>query len=226
MYLDTSYLLIILPALALSLIAQVWVKSAFSKYSKIASRRGISGAEAARVILRANGVNNVQIEGIRGSLSDNYNPSTRVLSLSEPVFDKTSISAIGVAAHEAGHALQHARGYGPLGLRSALVPVAGIGSRFGPYVAIAGVLMGMPALVDVGIILFAAAVVFYVITLPVEFNASGRAVEALRANAILTEDELTGVKRVLSAAAMTYVASTLSAMANLLRLILLRGRRR
>ncbi len=226
MYLDSGYMLVILPALALSLIAQIWVKSAFSKFSKIQSRRGISGAEAARIILRSNGISNVQIEAIPGSLSDHYNPATRVLSLSEPVFGKTSISAIGVAAHEAGHALQHARGYGPLGLRSALVPVAGIGSRFGPYVALAGFVMSMPLLVDAGIVLFSAAVGFYIITLPVEFNASGRAVEAIRSNAILTEEELSGVKRVLSAAAMTYVASTLSAMASLLRLVLLRGRRR
>lgn len=226
MYLDSSYIMIILPAFLLSVIAQIWVKTAFSKYSKIQSRRGISGAEAARIILRANGVSNVGIEAISGSLSDNYNPSNHVLSLSEPVFGKTSLSAIGVAAHEAGHALQHARGYAPLGLRSTLVPIAGIGSSFGPYVAIAGIFFGIPILVDVGIILFSAAVAFYLITLPVEFNASGRAVEALRSNAILTEDELTGVKRVLSAAAMTYVASTLSAIASLLRLILLRGRRR
>lgn len=226
MYLDSSYIMIILPAFLLSVIAQIWVKTAFSKYSKIQSRRGISGAEAARIILHANGVSNVGIEAISGSLSDNYNPSTHVLSLSEPVFGKTSLSAIGVAAHEAGHALQHARGYAPLGLRSTLVPIAGIGSSFGPYVAIAGIFFGIPILVDVGIILFSAAVAFYLITLPVEFNASGRAVEALRSNAILTEDELTGVKRVLSAAAMTYVASTLSAIASLLRLILLRGRRR
>ncbi len=226
MYLDSSYIMIILPAFLLSVIAQIWVKTAFSKYSKIQSRRGISGAEAARIILRANGVSNVGIEAISGSLSDNYNPSTHVLSLSEPVFGKTSLSAIGVAAHEAGHALQHARGYAPLRLRSTLVPIAGIGSSFGPYVAIAGIFFGIPILVDVGIILFSAAVAFYLITLPVEFNASGRAVEALRSNAILTEDELTGVKRVLSAAAMTYVASTLSAIASLLRLILLRGRRR
>lgn len=226
MYLDSSYIMIILPAFLLSVIAQIWVKTAFSKYSEIQSRRGISGAEAARIILRANGVSNVGIEAISGSLSDNYNPSTHVLSLSEPVFGKTSLSAIGVAAHEAGHALQHARGYAPLGLRSTLVPIAGIGSSFGPYVAIAGIFFGIPILVDVGIILFSAAVAFYLITLPVEFNASGRAVEALRSNAILTEDELTGVKRVLSAAAMTYVASTLSAIASLLRLILLRGRRR
>lgn len=226
MYIDSSYMMIILPAFLLSLVAQIWVKSAFSKYSKIESRRGISGAEAAGMILRANGVSNVGIEAISGSLSDNYNPSTRVLSLSEPVYGKTSLAAIGVAAHEAGHALQHARGYAPLGLRSALVPVAGIGSSFGPYVAIAGIFFGLPILVDVGIILFSAAVAFYLITLPVEFNASGRAVEALRSNAILTEDELTGVKRVLSAAAMTYVASTLSAIASLIRLVLLRGRRR
>lgn len=226
MYFDETYLIIILPALALSLIAQIWVKSAFSKFSKMMSRRGISGAEAARAILRANGISNVEIKAIQGKLSDNYNPSTRVLSLSEQVFGSTSVSAIGVAAHEAGHALQHARGYAPLGLRSALVPIAGIGSSFGPYIAVAGFFFGIPQLIDVGIVLFAAAVAFYLVTLPVEFNASGRAIEALRRNAILTEDELAGAKRVLSAAAMTYVASTLSAMASLLRLVLLRGRRR
>ncbi len=225
MYVDQSYIFLIVPALLFSLIAQIMVKSAFSKYSKIESRRKITGAEAAQTILRSQSVTDVTIGAISQSLGDHYNPTDKTLRLSPGVFDKTSIAAIGIAAHEAGHAIQHHTGYGPLTLRSTLVPVASIGSSIGPYMVLAGLVMSFPILIDIGIILFAAAVLFYLVTLPVEFNASGRALQLLKSQAILTEDELTGARKVLTAAALTYVASALAAMASLLRLLLLRRRR-
>ncbi len=226
MYIDDTYILLIIPTAILAIIAQIMVSSSFSKFSKVASRWAISGKDAARIILSASGISDVTIEETPGSLTDHYNPATKTLALSSTVYGKNSLAAIGVAAHEAGHAIQHARGYGPLALRSYLVPAANIGSRIGPYLAIAGLFAGLPMLIDAGIVLFSVAVAFYVITLPVEFNASSRAVQALRSNAILTEDELGGVKRVLSAAAMTYVASALTALASLARLLILRNRRR
>jgi Zn-dependent membrane protease YugP len=177
--------------------------------------------------MKENSINDVAIEPVRGSLSDHYDPGSKVLRLSEPVFDRPSIAAVGVAAHETGHAIQHARGYGPLVLRSTLVPVANIGSSFGPWLAIAGIFFSIPLLLNIGIVLFGGAVLFYLITLPVEFNASARALAILKGNNVLTPEELKGVRRVLSAAAMTYVASALTALMSLLRLILLaRGRRR
>jgi len=223
---DQYYLYLLIPTILFSLIAQVLVKSTFSTYSKKNSRRAITGAEAASVLLRANGITDVTIKPIGGTLTDHYNPGDKTLALSAVVHEKTSISAIGVAAHEAGHAIQHHQGYGPLVLRSTLVPAAQIGSGYGPYLALAGILFSFPLLIDIGIGLFAAAVLFYIITLPVEFNASSRALAQLRAQAILTEDELSGARKVLAAAALTYVASTLSAVLNLLRLILLRRGRR
>lgn len=225
MYFDQYYLMLVVPALILSVIAQIMVKSTFARYSRIKSRRGISGAEAAGIILRSRGLQGLTIRHIGGTLSDHYDPSTKTLSLSDAVYGETSIAAIGVAAHESGHALQHAGSYGPLVLRGTLVPVANIGSAAGPYLAIAGLFFGLPILIDLGILLFSAAVLFYLVTLPVEFNASRRAVEAIGTNAILTEEELVGVKRVLSAAAMTYVASALTAVASLLRLVMLSRRR-
>lgn len=226
MFLDQYYMLLVLPTLLLSIIAQILVKSTFAKQSKINSRRNMSGAETARLLLRTNNITDVKIVPISGTLTDNYNPSDKTLHLSEPVYSKTSIAAIGVAAHETGHAIQHACSYGPLALRSYLVPVANIGSSIGPYVAIAGLFFGLPFLLDLGILLFSGAVLFYLITLPVEFNASGRAIAILRSNGVLSDDELDGVKKVLFAAAMTYVASALTAVASLLRLVLLARDRR
>jgi uncharacterized protein len=221
MFLDGYYLLLVVPTLILSIYAQIKVKSTFSKYSKIANKRGLTGRDAAIMLMRANSIADVSIERTAGSLTDHYDPTAKVLRLSQPVFDATSIAAIGVAAHETGHAIQHAKAYGPLALRSYLVPVANIGSTIGPYVAMAGLFFGMPFLLNVGIVLFSAAVVFYLITLPVEFNASNRALAMLSEKAILSDDELIGARKVLSAAALTYVASALTAMASLLRLILL-----
>jgi Zn-dependent membrane protease YugP len=227
MYFDSYYLALVVPALLLSLFAQFLVSSAFSTYSKARSSRGISGRETAALLLRQNGIQDVRIEETEGSLTDHYDPSSKTLRLSRSVYASPSIAAIGVAAHETGHAIQHARGYGPLVLRSALVPAANLGSSAGPILAVLGIAAANEFLVTLGIILFSAAVLFYFITLPVEFDASRRAVALLKDNAVLSGGELAGVKKVLTAAALTYVASALTAVANLLRLILLsRNRRR
>ncbi len=226
MYFDPYYLIFVVPALILSLYAQVKVNSTFSRYSKIPSRRGVTGAEAARYLLEANGISDVRIEPVAGSLTDHYDPSSKTLRLSAPVYNQTSISAIGVAAHETGHAIQHARGYKPLVLRSTLVPIANIGSGAGPLMAIFGIIFSWGWMINLGLILFGAAVLFYLVTLPVEFNASKRAVTILESSGTLGGEELAGVKKVLSAAAMTYVASAVVAIANFLRLILLSRSRR
>jgi len=231
---DMYYLILVVPTLLLSLWAQFMVKSTFAKYSKVPCSKGITGTDAAALLLRTNNINDVKVEPVGGSLTDHYSPSDKKLRLSEPVYNSTSISAVGVAAHEAGHAIQHATHWSPLGLRSTLVPMANIGSRFGPWLAIIGLAIPAsssysgigPLLLNIGIILFSGAVLFYVITLPVEFNASHRAITVLRANNVLNEKELNGVKKVLTAAALTYVASALTAIASLLRLLLLARRRR
>jgi Zn-dependent membrane protease YugP len=169
----------------------------------------------------------VLFRSVSGSLTDHYDPGAKKLRLSEPVYSQPSIAAVGVAAHETGHAIQHAKGYGPLALRSTLVPAANIGSSLGPWLAIAGFALSMPILLNAGILLFGAAVLFYVVTLPVEFNASSRALALLKSDNVLTQEELSGVRKVLTAAALTYVASALSAIMNLLRLVLIsRNRRR
>ena len=227
MYFDYYYLILVVPTLILSMAAQIMVKSTFSKYSKIRCKRNITGQDAALLLLKSNTVNDVSIEPVRGSLTDHYDPGAKKLRLSEPVLAQPSIAAVGVAAHETGHAIQHAKGYGPLALRSTLVPAANIGSSIGPWLAIAGIFFQMPLLINIGIILFSAAVFFYLVTLPVEFNASSRALAILKSGNVLTEEELAGVKKVLTAAAMTYVASALTAIMSLLRLVLLsRNRRR
>ena len=234
MFFDEYYLILVAPTLLLSLWAQVKVKSTFAKYSKISCSRRITGVDAAALLLRANDIRDVKVEAVRGSLTDHYSPSEKRLRLSEPVYGSSSIAAVGVAAHEAGHAIQHAIRWGPLALRSTLVPVANIGSRFGPILAMIGLFITgsesygvySSLLFNIGILLFGGAVLFYVITLPVEFNASNRAIAILRANNVLNENELEGVKKVLTAAALTYVASALTAIMSLLRLILLSRRRR
>ena len=226
MFIDSYYLILVVPTLILSFFAQIFVKSTFSKYSNIRCARPVTGRDAAAIILKKNGINNVGIEAVRGSLTDHYDPGSKKLRLSVPVFDQMSIAAVGVAAHEAGHAIQHARGYGPLALRSGLVPIANLGSSMGPWIAIAGIFFSFPLLINIGIVLFGGAVVFYVITLPVEFNASARALQILRKEKILSDDELLGVRKVLSAAAMTYVASALTAIMSFLRLILISRNRR
>ncbi|MCL1814273.1 MAG: zinc metallopeptidase [Treponema sp.] len=223
---DEYYLILVVPTILLSLWAQFKVKSTFNKYSQIHSSKRISGAQAAQLLLQANNISNVSIESVGGSLTDHYDPAHHVLRLSQPVYGETSIAAVGVAAHETGHAIQHARGYGPLALRSILVPVANIGSSMGPWIAVAGLAMSFNILLNLGILLFAGAVAFYLITLPVEFNASSRALTILSQNQVLSDEELGGVRKVLSAAAMTYVASALTALMSLIRLVLLSRRRR
>ncbi len=234
---DYTYIMFVMPAVILSLIASYMVKSRFAYYDKVRSSRGITGAQAAELLLRANGITDVRIQHIRGQLSDNYNPSTKVLSLSDSTYASASIAAIGVAAHETGHAIQHNVGYSPLALRSSLVPVANIGSRFGPMLAVAGIILGASAqsvssfqlfqlITNIGLVLFGGAVLFYLITLPVEFNASFRAMTILRQTGTLDSTELIGVRKVLTAAAMTYVASALTAIGSLLRLIVLSNNRR
>jgi Zn-dependent membrane protease YugP len=227
MHIDYYYLVLVVPTLLLSLFAQLLVKSTFAKYSRIPCGRGLTGKDAAALLMRAANVPGVAIQPVKGSLTDHYDPGSKVLRLSQPVYGQTSIAAVGVAAHEMGHAIQHASSYGPLVLRSTLVPVANIGSSIGPWIALAGIVLSFPFLINIGIVLFGAAVVFYVVTLPVEFNASARAIAILRANKVLTEGELRGVKKVLTAAALTYVASALTALMSFLRLILIsRNRRR
>ena len=225
-YFDPTYILIIIAAI-ISLIAQWRVNSAFSKYSRVASMSGMTGAQAARMILQSNGINDVSVQRISGKLTDHYNPSTKVLNLSESVYGSTSVAAIGVAAHECGHAIQHARGYFPLSLRTALVPVANIGSQLSWVFIIVGAILSFnQTLITIGIIMFSAAVLFQLVTLPVEFNASARALEQLESNGILYRDEVSQTRKVLSAAALTYVAA--AAILQLLRLIILfggRGRR-
>jgi len=230
---DIYYIVLVVPTLLLSLWAQFMVKSTFAKYSKITSSKKVTGADAASVILRSNNIGDVQIEKVGGSLTDHYSPMDKKLRLSDPVYGSTSIAAVGVAAHEAGHAIQHATRWGPLAMRSTLVPVANIGSRLGPWIAIAGLAISGTAygewsslIFNIGILLFAGAVLFYVITLPVEFNASSRALALLRSNNVLTEQELNGARKVLTAAALTYVASALTAIMSLIRLILMSRNRR
>jgi Zn-dependent membrane protease YugP len=223
--LDPYYLMLVIPALLLSLVAQSLVRSTFSRYSERAARTGYTGNTAARRILDSHNLRHVRIETVRGQLTDHFDPRSQVLRLSDSTFASPSIAAIGVAAHEAGHAIQHAEGFWPNKVRAALVPVANIGSQVGPYLAIFGIVLGNSPLTTAGIWLFSGAVLFYLITLPVEFDASHRALRILEEQGMMTEEELTGARKVLRAAALTYVASALMAFANLLRLILLADRR-
>lgn len=222
---DPLYFLILI-SVVIAMVAQYKVKSTYSKYSRVRSDLGLTGAQVAQKILNMNGIYDVSIQHIAGDLTDNYNPRNKVLSLSDAVYNSTSIAAIGVAAHECGHAIQHDVGYAPLLIRNTIAPVVNIASSLSWIFIAAGLFFGMsPALIDVGIIMFSLAVLFELITLPVEFNASGRALTILSDSGMLYPDETAGAKKVLSAAAMTYVASALTAVLQLLRLIMLFGRR-
>ncbi len=224
---DIWFFILVVPAYIFSLIASSAIKRTFKKYSAMPSSRKITGSQAARQILNDNDLSYVRVEMVSGDLTDHFDPRTNVLRLSQSTHDSYSVAAVGVAAHEAGHAIQHARSYLPGKVRAVLVPAANIGSRVGPYLAIFGIVLGLNILTNIGIILFAAAVLFYLITLPVEFNASARAVSILDRTGILYGDEVKAARRVLNAAAMTYVASLAVALASFARLILLsRGRRR
>ena len=222
--LDYLYLVLVLPAIVLMLIAQIGVKSTFSKYSKHFCN--ISGAEAARRVLEANGVLDVKIERVSGNLTDHYDPRTNVIRLSDAVYDDCTVSAVGVAAHEAGHAVQYAESYGPIKFRTAIYPVCNLGSRLAMPLVLFGLLFNFYFLIDVGIIFFAVALLFQLITLPVEFNASKRAINSIRNFGILQPDEVSGAKKVLTAAAMTYIAAFLVSLAQLLRLLAIANRRR
>lgn len=219
--------IIILPALILTIWAQSNINSAYSKYSRVMNRRGMTGYDAARKILDMNGLQNVKIEHIAGRLSDHYDPRTNVVRLSDGVYSSTSVAAIGVAAHEVGHAVQHAVGYAPIRIRNAIVPVVSICSQLAVPLFILGLIFSSSlfVLTDIGIILFAAAVVFHLITLPVEINASRRALSTLESTYMLDGEEVSGAKKVLTAAAMTYIASAATALLQLLRLVTIRGRR-
>lgn len=228
---DMSYVILVLPCILLSLWASSNVNSTFKKYSSQFSRRGLTGAEAARRVLSAHGVGNVRIERVSGNLTDHYDPRTNVIRLSDNVYDNTSTAAIGVACHEAGHAVQYAQGYAPIRLRAAIIPVTNFGSRLAMPLILIGLLLAAfgnlsVILIDLGIACFGLSLVFQLVTLPVEFNASNRALRAIADSNLLTEDEQAGARKTLRAAALTYVAATAVAFAQLLRLILLFGRRR
>ena len=219
-YFDSTYLLVI-AALVLALIAQGMVRSAYNKYAKVPTQRGMPAAQVASDILRQNGNDVVKVQATEGTLTDHYDPRNETLSLSEGVYSSSSVAALGIAAHEAGHAMQKKEGYGPLALRSLLVPVVNIGSNLSMPIVILGLIMSIPALVTVGIVLFGLAVVLTLITLPVEFDASRRAIAMLNAGGYITRDEEQGVRKVLRAASMTYVAAAIGAILQLARLILL-----
>lgn len=225
---DSGYILVLIAAV-LSIIASARVSSTFNKFSKKLTSRGITGEQAARKILDENGLYNVKVERVSGNLTDHYDPRTNVIRLSDSVHSSTSVAAVGVAAHEAGHAVQHATGYLPIKLRNTIVPVANIGSMAGPYLIIIGLLLSgtmSEILLNLGVWFFSAAVLFQLVTLPVELNASKRAVATLKNGMYLYEDEVPAVKKVLTAAAMTYVAAAAVSIANLLRFIMLIGGRR
>ena len=222
---DWTYAILI-PGIILTLIAQSMVQGTFNKYARVASRRGITARQLAEHLLASEGVTNVEVERTRGHLSDHYDPSSLTLRLSDSTADSTSVAALGVAAHECGHVLQHRDGYGPPMLRTAAVPVVGWGSNLAWPLFLLGFVLSWQPLVNAGIILFGAVVAFSLITLPVEFNASRRAIAALSDGGYLDNDEITGAKKVLSAAAMTYVASAAMAILQMLRLLALANRRR
>lgn len=223
---DMTYVIFVLPALLLAMWAQAKVSSTFQHYSKIASQRGMTGYDAARKILDSHGLHHIQIERIAGNLTDHFDPRANVIRLSDSVHSQNSIGAVGVAAHEAGHAVQHSEGYLPIKIRNAVVPAANIGSYAAFPLALIGILFSSEWLINAGIILFSAVVFFQLVTLPVEFNASGRAIRVLGEDGMLEKQEIRGVKKVLSAAAMTYVAAAATAIMNLIRLLVLTNRHR
>ncbi|MGC4020016.1 MAG: zinc metallopeptidase [Muricomes sp.] len=227
-YFDPTYVLVIIGAV-ICMLASSRVNRVFNKYAQVRSRSGMTGREAAERILKANGIYDVQVQHVSGNLTDHYDPRNKTLSLSDATYQSSSVAAIGVAAHECGHAVQHSVGYAPLKIRGALVPVANFGSMAAWPLIILGLFMNGNTslfLINLGIFLFCAAVLFQIVTLPVEFNASSRAVKALEATGILSSEEVSATKDVLGAAALTYVASAAAMILQLLRLLLISGRRR
>lgn len=223
MIFDSTYILVIIGAV-LSMIASAMVKSTYARYSKVRSMSGITAEQAAAGILRYAGITGVRIERVSGNLTDHYSPSERVLRLSDSVYGSSSVAAIGVAAHECGHAIQHQEDYFPLRLRSVSVPLANIGSKLSWPIILLGIVMGYVGLARIGVLLFTLVVLFQLITLPVEFNASSRALTILEENGILYSQEMSGARKVLTAAAMTYVAALVSAILQLLRLVMIVNR--
>ncbi len=217
--------LIVLPALIISIWAQIKVNSTYEKYAKVYTRRGMTGADAARRILDSHGLQHVRIEHIRGHLTDHYDPRANVIRLSDSVYGSVSAAAIGVAAHEAGHAVQHATGYFPIRVRAAAIPATRFGSMLAIPIFFIGLILAAPPLLLGGIALYSLVAFFQLITLPVEFNASSRAIAVLRSSGMLNEEELAASKKVLTAAALTYVAALLTSLLTLLRLIVLAGGR-
>ena len=226
---DPTYILVVIGAV-ICMIASARVKGTFNKYSQLRSMSGMNGAQVAQRVLQAAGIYDVQVRHVSGSLTDHYDPRTKTVNLSDPVYNATSVAALGVAAHECGHAIQHAKSYAPLSIRSALVPIANFGSMLAWPVILIGLLFNTRSsglIIDIGILLFSAAVLFQLVTLPVEFDASRRALVMLRTQGILADDELRYTRRVLKSAALTYVASAAAAILQLLRIILItNGRRR
>ncbi len=228
---DSTYLFLVLPCMIFALIASSKVNSTFQKYSKQISSRHITGAQAAQQVLAANGVHNVRIERVSGNLTDHFDPKSNVIRLSDQVYNSPSTAAIGVACHEAGHAVQYAQNYGPIKLRAAIIPVTNIGSKLALPLILLGVLLNFLGelsyvFIYIGILGFSLSLVFQLVTLPVEFNASRRAIQAIDNQELLTDAELRGAKKTLSAAAMTYVAATAVSLAQVIRLLSIFGRRR
>ncbi|MGG7163648.1 zinc metallopeptidase [Clostridium ihumii] len=222
-YVDST-MLILIPAMLIALWAQANITSTFNRYSKMYSRSGYTGKDVARMILDAYGLYDIPIEMTGGKLTDHYDPQRRVVRLSRDVYTGTSIASIGVAAHEIGHVIQHKEGYLPIKIRNSLVPVATIGSNASWFLFILGIFLSITPLVNIGIVLFSATVLFQIVTLPVEFNASNRAVAVLESKGILVGDEIKGARKVLNAAALTYVAAVITAISQLLRLLAIRDR--
>jgi Zn-dependent membrane protease YugP len=220
-----STLVLLIPVVIFALFAQNRVRSTYAKYSRVPAQRGLTGAQAARALLDAAGLSNVPIETTPGTLSDHYDPRQRTLRLSDENYQSRSVAALGVACHEAGHAIQHARSYTPLAIRQTIWPVAGFGSWAAWPLFFIGFLFNHPALMDIGILVFLVAAFFAIITLPVEFDASNRAIKLLASHGIVTQSELGGAKKVLNAAALTYVAGALMAVVQLIRMLILRDRR-
>ena len=228
---DWTYIVILIPCLIISTLASANVNSTFNRYAKQLSSRRITGAQAAQRVLSANGVTGVRIERVAGNLTDHFDPKTNVIRLSDNVYDNISTAAIGVACHEAGHAVQYAHSYFPIKLRAAIIPITNIGSKLAMPLILLGVVLSTfgnysQTLIDIGILAFSLSLVFQLVTLPVQFNASRRAMTAIREGDILTTEELKGARKTLTTAALTYVAATIVALAQLLRLILLFGGRR
>lgn len=226
MFFDYTYLVLVLPAVVLAMLASAGVNSTFRRYQRQHSRRRITGADAARAVLDANGLYNVRIEHVSGNLTDHYDPRSNVIRLSDSVYGDTSTAAIGVAAHEAGHAIQYAVGYGPIKLRAAIIPITNIGSQLAMPLVLLGLLLNFLDLAYLGIACFGLSTVFQLVTLPTEFNASRRALAAIEAGNLLDDEEMVGARKTLSAAAMTYVAALAVSLAQLLRLLIIVGGRR